>query len=445
MQHFHTTCIFAAFACLSLLANSPAFAKDKNKQTTVLADSKTIRGKPERSKLTLDAAVDKALAQSPRLKGYESAIKAALGEERQASAFQNPEVSLSKENIRSGNAYRAISPPQNTVGVSQTLDIGGKISAREDIATKGVEIATLDRQAAKLDLIRDVTIAYAEAIAAEENFRLAAEQKSLAEDVLKSVSMRVGAAAAPLIQESRAEVERSAALIALNQAKREKEITRKKLAALMGDTALQATLDTKGFYAITKPTLSSLDEKLKSNPDLIKLESSLQQSKARVDLERANAIPNPTLNAGVVRLPSANSHALVVGLSLPIPVLNANRGNIEKARHELTRTELENRQSVLNLATDLTQAREWMDNAYLQARTLKTEVLPSAEKAFSLAREGYGLGRFPYLEVLDAQRSLFAVRQQQVAAIKEFHSAKSQVERLTAEHAARAETKDDTL
>jgi cobalt-zinc-cadmium efflux system outer membrane protein len=41
-------------------------------------------------------------------------------------------------------------------------------------------------------------------------------------------------------------------------------------------------------------------------------------------------------------------------------------------------------------------------------------------------------GRFPYLEVLDAQRSLFGVKQQQIEAIREFHTAKAQVERLTA-------------
>lgn len=58
--------------------------------------------------------------------------------------------------------------------------------------------------------------------------RLTTEQKALAEDVLKSVSVRVGAAAAPLIQKNRAEVERScSATIALDKAQRERDITRK--------------------------------------------------------------------------------------------------------------------------------------------------------------------------------------------------------------------------
>ena len=386
------------------------------------------------STLTLETAIKRALAESPRLKGFNSSVAAAKGEQRQAGAWVNPEVGVEAENIAGKGAYKGFDSAEVTYGVTQEITIGGKISAREGIADKGVEIASLDQQAATLDIIRDVTTAYAEAVAAEENVRLATEQKELAEDVLKSVSVRVGAAAAPLIQKSRAEVERSTATIALDKATRERDITRKKLASLMGEENLTLPLDTAAFFTIVRPELAALEEKLKVNPDLVKLSSSLEQSKARLDLEQANAIPDPRLSVGVRDFRDSGDQAFVVGVSLPIPVFNANRGNIEKARHEVSRTEMDNRQMALNTSAELTQAHERMANAYIQAETLKTEILPSADKAFRLAREGYGSGRFPYLEVLDAQRSLFGVKQQRIEAIREFHSAKAQVERLTAIH-----------
>jgi len=89
----------------------------------------------------------------------------------------------------------------------------------------------------------------------------------------------------------------------------------------------------------------------------------------------------------------------------------------------------------LTLDADLARARQQLENAYVQAMTLKSKIIPSAQEAFSLAREGYGLGRFPYLEVLDAQRSLFAVKQQHIAALRQYHTARAVVERLTARHA----------
>ncbi len=418
--------------CATILSSQPVFAQGLANTETNSEPAAVAVAPQKTTGFTLNDAIEKALAGSPRLKGFNSGVAAAKGEQRQASAWVNPEVGIEAENVAGQGAYKGFDSAEVTYGVTQEITIGGKISARENIAGKGLEIASLDEQAAMLDVIRDVTTAYAETVAAEEKVRLATEQKELAVDVLKSVSVRVGAAAAPLIQKSRAEVERSTATIALDKANRERDISRKRLAALMGEERFTLPLDSTAFYAITKPELAAMDEKLKANPDIVKLNSSLEQSKARLDLEQANAIPDPRLSVGVRDFRNSGDQAFVVGVSLPIPVFNANRGNIEKARNQVSRAELDNRQMALNTSADLTQAHERMENAYMQAETLKSEILPSADKAFRLAREGYGLGRFPYLEVLDAQRSLFGVKQQQIEAIRDFHAAKAQVERLTA-------------
>lgn len=393
------------------------------------------QGKKKSEVITLNDAIEHALHTSPRLKASLASEAASRGERQQAGALPNPEVSYSKENFRAGSAYRAISPAQNVYGVSQLIEVGGKRSARKDIADKGVQIAGLESQATALDLIRDVTIAYADAAAAEENVRLSTEQKILAEDVLESVSKRVDAAASPLIQKSRAEVERATAIVALDSAQREHAITRKALATLLDQDEPAFTLDKKAFFTLAKQGPPADPEKLKSNPDIAKLDTLLEQSKARLDLERANALPDPNLSAGIIQIPSAKDKALVVGVALPIPVFNANRGNIDKARGELSRTEEDNRFKALSLNADLTRAEQQMKNAYVLARTLSTQILPSAEKAFSLARQGYGLGRFPYIEVLDAQRSLFGARQQHIAALKAYHTSRAVLERLTAHHA----------
>lgn len=421
--------IFAlSLICSAVMPASFAIAKDSQ-----MASSKPKAAKEEAGgRLSLDSAVAKALAQSPRLQAFRSGVAAAAGERRQAGARQNPEVSFSKQNFAAGPAYKVLSPGQNVYGVSQLLEIGGKIAAREEVADKGLEIATLDHQAAALDLIRDVTVAYADAVAADEFVRLAAEQKTLAQEVLASVSTRVDAAAAPQIQKSRADVERHAASVAFDNAKRNREIAYKYLATLLGDEVGSFTLDSKALFSITKPESLAAGDALKSGPDLRRQASLQDQAKARLHLEKANAIPNPRIDAGLTRIPSANGQALLIGVALPIPVLNANRGNIQRARSDVLRAEQESRQAELVLGSELTRASQQLENAYLQATTLKNNILPSAQKAFALAREGYGLGRFPYLEVLDAQRSLFEVKRQHVAASRDYHVARAAVERLTA-------------
>ncbi len=382
--------------------------------------------------LSLNGIIEKALLQSPRLKAFRSSIAAAKGERAQASAWSNPEIGIDAENVAGTGPYKGVSSVESTVGVTQLFEIGGKISARERIADKGLEIASLNEHAAALDVIRDVTIAYAEVIAAEENARLASEQKDLAEDVLKSVSVRVNAAAAPLIQKSRAEVERSTAKIELDKANRARDIARKKLATIMGDKSFEAELNSAAFYEVDKTVMPERENSLKDSPDILKLNSELEQSKARLDLEIANAIPDPRISVGMRDYRDSSDQAFVVGFSIPIPVFNSNSGNIQKARSEILRTEFDNRQAELNVSSELTQAYEQMQGSYTTSQTLKNEMLPSATKAFGLSREGYNLGRFAYLEVLDAQRSLFDVNKQQIEALLQFHTAKAQAERLTA-------------
>ncbi|MDX1975874.1 MAG: TolC family protein [Rickettsiales bacterium] len=436
--------------CTSFLTANIAYAQDLLDTPEPLlhpqqsSPEKSIKEKNVESAgsaFTLDNAITKALADSPRLKAFNSNVAAAKGELRQSGAWENPEIGVEAENIAGDRNYKGFDSAEVTYGLSQTLQIGGKISARENIAGKGLEIASLDYQSAALDVIRDVTTAYAEAIAAQENVRLAKEQKELAEDVLKSVSVRVGAAAAPLIQKSRAEVEAATALIAYERTLKDRDIIFKNLATLLGQDELNVELDSAAFYATSKPDVITTEEKLNTNPEYQKLNTALEQSRARLDLEQANAIPDPRLSVGMRDFRDSGDKAFILGVSLPIPVFNANRGNIEKARSEISKTESDNRHAILMMSTEMKKAKQQMEAAYFQAKTLNEKILPSADKAFRLAREGYGLGRFPYIEVLDAQRSLFDVKQQRIAALKEFHSSKAQVERLTAMHLPKIQDK----
>jgi cobalt-zinc-cadmium efflux system outer membrane protein len=71
-------------------------------------------------------------------------------------------------------------------------------------------------------------------------------------------------------------------------------------------------------------------------------------------------------------------------------------------------------------------------SAQNEAQTIAEETLPAARSAFTSVREGYRQGKFDYLEVLDAQRTLFGVRRQQIQALSRYYRARIQVERLVA-------------
>lgn len=62
--------------------------------------------------------------------------------------------------------------------------------------------------------------------------------------------------------------------------------------------------------------------------------------------------------------------------------------------------------------------------------TQRQEVLPGAQSAYAAAREGYRLGKFGFLDVLDAQRTLFGAKTQYLLAQADYHKAVAEVERL---------------
>lgn len=383
--------------------------------------------------VTLAETVAQALARSPRLLAVHKSTLAARGELDQAGAWPNPEIEAGVENFAGSGSYRSLESAEINYGVSQQIPVTGKISAREAIATAALDAATMEEEAARQDIVRDATIAFMTAAAAEANVEIAREQKDLAADVLQTVSRRVSAAAAPLIQKSRSEVENASAVLALDKAHRERDAARQALAAVVGMESFEAPLARDAFYAITKPEAPPAVRQTDRSIDSQRESHVLAQARAQIELEQANALPDPRFNLGIREFQSTGDRALLFSVGLPIPVLDSNSGNIEKARQGALRTEFDHKQAKLDRTVGLARAHARLMRSYLEATTLKSSILPSANQAFRLARDGYAAGRFPYLEVLDAQRSLFVARQQQIDALREFHIAQAEVARLIAE------------
>lgn len=430
---------FAWLLCGSVLAASPVYSADELPWATKSSEPEKVQVSeakpvvPASGKLTLAEAIGKAIANSPRLKSSDASRQASLGERRQAGVLPNPELEVTAENIAGDNQYKGLKSAEVTYGASQLIEIGGKRSSRIAMAERGIEQSNYDYQATKLDVIRDVKQAFVEAVAAKEEVKLAEEQQKLAGEVLQTVTQRVNAAREPLIQKSKASVALSTSRIALNKARRDYDTAVQLLATLMGEKA--GELDTTAFYTITEPpTSGEVKEMLAGNPDIARWNPTLAKSKAALELEQANSLPDPRLSAGIRDFRDSGDKAFVASVSIPFPVFNANRGNIAKAHAEVSKAVSDQRVAEQMLESELNRSLQAQRVAYTQATTLKTSILPEAEQAFSLSRKGYQEGKFPYLEVLDAERTLADARVQHIEALKEYHNQRAIIERLTGEN-----------
>ena len=162
-------------------------------------------------------------------------------------------------------------------------------------------------------------------------------------------------------------------------------------------------------------------------------------------LEKTLSIPDLRINVGVRDFRSTGDLALVSGVSIPIPVFNRNQGNVKRALQNVTKAEYDFHATKILMVNALHEQLENQVNAYRSAKNIKFSILPAAEKAFTFSRQGYLAGKFSYLEVLDAERTLFAMRESYITTLKNYHIAKAEVERMSVKNLTHIAIKEGSL
>ena len=408
----------------------PAFAADETPVKLEKVDAEALP-----PVITLENALARGLRKSPAILASRSRGQAADATVEQAGTVPNPDLSIDLDNIMGDGPYKGLDEAEITVGVSQRVEMPGKRSGRIGVAEAQKTQSHFAEDTAQLDLIRDITIAYAEIVAAQEDVKILGDDARRAQDVLDSVTAKVDAGKEPPIQKSKANVEQANARIARDRAQRELESRRGALKAYMGEEDGDFAVDAASLPPVEIPELyDTYRTSLRETPDMKSMTAMVTQAQSALSLERANAVPDPTFSFGVKDLRGDDAQALVAGISFPIPVFDANRGNIKRAGHELNAAMLDERGAQLSLDALLKQVYGNFSSAYADRETLTQTIVPGAEEAFRIAREGYDAGKFGYLDVLDAQRTLFDARRQLNAAILDYHRQRAILERLTTTH-----------
>jgi outer membrane protein, heavy metal efflux system len=154
---------------------------------------------------------------------------------------------------------------------------------------------------------------------------------------------------------------------------------------------------------------------------------------AALRVEESKRIPDVTVSGGVRLVNDTDDTGFVVRLSLPLALFDRNQGGVLEARHRLAGAEEERRATEVRLAAALAEAYQALLSAYRDVTVIQQEVLPAAQEAFDVATEGYRQGKFGFLDVLDAQRTLFETRGQYLEALSAYHKAVADAERLIGE------------
>jgi cobalt-zinc-cadmium efflux system outer membrane protein len=376
------------------------------------------------SALTMDQALQTAFANNPDLAAGQWEIGIAQGDRQQAGLIPNPEVSWQAEDTRRNSRT-------TTVMLNQPIELGGKRGARIDVASRAQDAAGIELERKRNVLRADVIQAFYGASTAQQRLLLSRQSLELAERGVRVAQGRINSGKSSPVEGTRAEVQLSEVRLELRRAERDEASAWQQLAQVMGaplPTFVSVSDSDRLMPAV--PPASRLLARIEDTAELRLAKLQIDQREASLGLEKAQRIPDLTVSVGSQYSELERERVNVVGLSMPIPLFNRNQGNILAAARRADQARDLRNASELRLRTEIqTTLDQWL-TANTEIQSFDQSILPAAQSAVDTATRGFEMGKFNFLDVLDAQRTLISARAQYIQAIAEATDAWVRIERI---------------
>jgi len=400
--------------------------------STVLRAQELNPAPPEpKEPLNLASAIALSLSSNPALSAYSYDLRAAEAQRIRAGYFPNPEVGLEVENLPGSGSRSGADATETTLRLSQVIELGGKRSRRLAEARLAGGLAAWDYETRRLDVLADTTRRFIEVAAAQERLDLAREATALAETERKVVTERVQAARNSVVEQKKAEIAVARSKLDEKHATHALLAARKALAAMWGNENAVFASARADFFEHRRPeAFGSLMAGIGRNPDLARfaLEAKLRDSQLR--LARTRGIPNVTVSAGVRQFANQNEWAGVFGVSVPLPFFDRGQADVYEALQMQGKTEALGRAIRVQLASQIFGAYQELLHAVTELDVMAKDILPAAREVLRATEDGYKQGRFSYLELAEARRSLIELRRANLEAAFNYHTHLADIDRL---------------
>jgi len=374
--------------------------------------------------LTMEAAIRLSLESNPTIAAARREIEATEAQVLQGSLRPSPGFSYTTE-----NAARV--SRSSSAQVDLPVERGDKRAARVDAAQRGRDVAVSDLSGQQSRVRAAVMAAFFDVLAAQELLALAQDSAGLARRATDIAAKRVAAGKISPVEETKARVAEAGVRVSLTQAQSELRNARRRLSSLWGNPSPRF-MEAQGEVDLMPglPDSALIEQRLKESPFLRRAQLELERRKSLVNVEQSKTVQDFTVSVGVQRREESQREQMLVGISVPIPLYNRNQGNLlealrreDKARDELVATRIK-------LASEVYQVVERADARRQEVELLRGEVLPGARSAYEAATIGFENGKFSFLEVLDAQRTLFSAKSQYLNALAALHRAVTDLESI---------------
>jgi cobalt-zinc-cadmium efflux system outer membrane protein len=373
------------------------------------------------SPLTLQAAVDRALAVNPAVAAARLRRAASQAEIGVARERLNPEglVEIDKET------------PHEAYTVTMPLELGGKRARRIAVAQAAATSTEAEITQVIAETRANVRGAYFNRALAEARLALLQELRDIATRARDAAQQRFDAGSAPRLEVVQAQLALAEAQNQADAAQGEVTASRARLDALLGlplDTAMP--LATPLDAGTTPAADAAMAVARSASAELQVLDRRIEEQRARIALAQALRVPDITPEATLTHGAEPEfTTGWRAALGISIPLFTSHRAGVELEQATLTQLTAERDAALARITGDVTSAVALADAQRQQFVRYRDTIVPQALDVERMAEDSYRLGRTGITALLQALQSSGDVRLRSLQAAADFQAALTDLER----------------
>ena len=392
-----------AFALLPLVFASPAAA-----QVT-----------PDNA-LTLQAALDRALAANPTIAAARLTSAIHLAGRALAGERPNPEATVEFEKETPKQAY----------GFALPLELGGKRAKRIAVSEATIHAGEAELTATIAQVRNEVRRAYYEVLVAEARLLVLRELRDLSQRVRDTAQARFDAGDAPRLEVLQASLVLAAAENETIAVQGVSVAARTRLNALIGqplDTSqrLSTSLDAGGPVEVD----AALNLARTGSATLALLDRQIEQQRARLALAHALRTPDLVPTATLTHDAEPEfTYGWRAGLAITVPIFTTHSAGVAVEQTTLDQLMAQRQAAVQRMTGEVTAAAaaaEAHRQTYIRYRDL---ILPQAQQVEQLAQDSYQLGQTGIASLLQSLQASRDLRLRSLDAVSELQAAIADLE-----------------
>ncbi len=369
----------------------------------VTFDGEAVDDSPPATGWTLSNFESLALAHNPAIQQATASAHKAMGFRDQVGRKPNPTIGYN------GAQLFDRSTDQHVAFIEQDFVTAGKLGKNRNVLEQEVQSQLWEVQTQRQRVLTDIRRCFYKALAAQRRLELAKEFQIIARNGVKTAEDRLAAKEGNRPDILQSEIQLKQVETQLRQAEASVRASWKQLVVLSGvpETAPQPLVGTLPDQPAQRDWQQVSSEILGSSPELRSAQSRLARAQANIDRQEAQSTPNITVMVAAGNDRGTHSKLWNTQVGLPLPLHNANQGNISAAHAEYCRAAQDVRRTELAIESRLAQAQNDYESAAAAVEQYRDEILPRAARTLELIAEAKEAGEYDATQVLIARRTYF--------------------------------------